>query len=102
MEAEKVIRVSTKNSPGYYVNQGRIILETHSVIELQGLGSSTSVTVNAACRLCDLNYAVLKKFHTTSFEENGRNVFKASVTLEKSPEFDKVNEEFLKSRQREN
>lgn len=95
---ERVIMISSKNSPNYYVNQARIALETNDTLELQGIASSIIVVINTANRLCELDYASMLKFQTGSFEDNQKTVYKAFIRLAKSPNFDRVNEEYKNSR----
>lgn len=93
-----VIRVSANNYPSYYVNQGRSTLKSKDIIEFHGIGSSMTVALNAANRLCELNYATLHKIRTDVLDDQERKAYKLIVAVKKSDEFDKRNEEFESTR----
>lgn len=95
-----VIRVSAKNYPGFYVNQGKTTLKNSDIIEFHGIGSSMTVALLAANRLCELNYATLHRISTDILNDQDRKAYKLIIAVKKSEEFDKRSDEFESSRTR--
>jgi len=102
MEASSELRVSSKVNQSKCIYLGKQILESKGKLALHAVGYSITNAVKAANRLVELGYAQLEKFNTQTLEENSTNqsrrAFKVVIELSKSPNFDRINEEFKKSR----
>lgn len=103
MASESVIRISSKAIHSTYLPSAKSHLQAHSEVQLHGLGEAITNTVRLAETLTSIGYAKLKKFETqtlTEEDEGGRQRKRAKVviTMEKTPDFERLVQEYEKSR----
>jgi hypothetical protein len=94
----QVIRVSSKAFHTRYINRAKEVLSDFETCELHGLGESTVNCVRAADSLVRLGYATVDSFLTDTVQERTRT-YKAIITLRKTADFERIKQEFEKSRQ---
>lgn len=101
---QNTVRVSSRRVYTLYVYEVKEKLKTSSQVELHGLGEAITNTVRAAEMLCSLGYATMEKFITLTVTENTENSdrlarkSKVVISLKKTPEFDRLYEEYEKTR----
>jgi|688.fasta_scaffold761530_2 hypothetical protein len=102
---QNTVRVSSRRIYTLYVYEVKEKLKTSSQVELHGLGEAITNTVRAAEMLCSLGYATMEKFITLTVTENtdsdtDRSARKSKVviSLKKTSEFDRLYEEYEKTR----
>ncbi|CAG9317818.1 unnamed protein product [Blepharisma stoltei] len=102
--SDNTIKVSSKVRPGVYINEGKEKLKAFGTVAFHAMGNSITSAIKAADRLVSLGYGSIKKFETqrieTTDKEGGdKNVCKVILELKKSDNFEKISQEFEKTRQ---
>ena len=96
---DTIVRVSGKLTVGNCVNLAKRRLQSSAEAELHAVGYSILTALKAAARLQELGYISSSSFSTESLSESDRQLSKVVVRLTKSPDFDRIHEEFVKSQQ---
>ena len=96
---DATVRVSGRLTVGSCVNFAKNRLQSAEEVQLHAVGFSILTALKAATRLEELKYVSSSSFSTETVTEDGKPLFKVVVRLVKSPEFDRVSEEFAKSKQ---
>merc|ERR1711976_470161 len=94
------VNISTRRDARFYIFLAKIILKKFNSIELKALGQAADICVRVAENLERYNYAKISKIssETINLQDSNRNRKGARfiVKLDKSEEFDKLTENFLK------
>ena len=99
-----IINVSSKRNFTFYVFLAKKYLETFETVEFHSLGQSCPLAVQAAENLARHGYATLERIYTDTIaisREDGSSGSKAKlfITMKKTKEFDKKNQDWEKERQ---
>jgi len=96
----KEVNISTRRDARFYIFLSKIILKKFGEIELKALGQAADICVRVAENLERYKYAKIQRIFSESIEledtDRKRKGARFVVKLEKSAEFDKLTENFLK------
>merc|ERR1712188_318402 len=94
------VNISTRRDARFYIFLAKIILKKFNSIELKALGQAADICVRVAETLERYNYAKILKIYSETIDledsDRKRKGARFVVKLEKSGEFDKLTENFLK------
>ena len=104
MEGDSQIRVNIKQPYTAYVNRAKEMFAQHEVLSIHALGEATSSAIKASEMLVSLGYASLEKFETLTINEPDRQgvirrQYKVILEIKKTPDFERLCEEFKNSKQ---
>merc|ERR1711881_38573 len=96
----KEVNISTRRDARFYIFLSKIILKKFGEIELKALGQAADICVRVAENLERYKYAKIQRIFSESIDledtDRKRKGARFIVKLEKSEEFDKLTENFLK------
>merc|ERR1711939_971156 len=94
------VNISTRRDARFYIFLSKIILKKFGTIELKALGQAADICVRVAENLERYNYAKILKIYSETIDledtDRKRKGARFVVKLEKSGDFDKLTENFLK------
>merc|ERR1712039_85931 len=96
----KEVNISTRRDARFYIFLSKIILKKFGEIELKALGQAADICVRVAENLERYKYATVQRIYSETIDledqDRKRKGARFVVKLEKSSEFDKLTENFLK------
>merc|ERR1711874_628837 len=96
----KEVNISTRRDARFYIFLSKIILKKFGEIELKALGQAADICVRVAENLERYKYAKIQRIFSESIDledtDRKRKGARFVVKLQKSEEFDKLTENFLK------
>ena len=103
MESDSQIRVNIKQTYTAVVYRAKEMFAQQETLSLHALGEATSTAIKASEMLVSLGYASMEKFETLTINEPDRQGvprrrYKVILELKKTPDFDRINEEFKSSK----
>ena len=92
----KELYIRKEDYPTTFINLVRQTLKEKNEVVLVSSYGGASVSTRVSNTLVNLNYVSIQNIETVTKVEDEKRKINLRITLKKSPEFDKVNEEYEK------